>query len=240
MIVIVNLNLPPEETGGCSRIASGLLAAGGERFGPAEVVHHSLMRQAPAEWRGVRGVVLGPQGTPFAAYDAGFLPWLRGLVLDCPVPILGVCGGMQALALAFGGSLGAAYGQQVVGTSYGALRKVQGPLQVQLDPAALPGWLPPEVRSLLTQWPQTGWPAWESHVEQVADLPDDFTCIAHSAPTPIEAMIHRDRPIMASQFHPELGWAGRLPSPLPEVLHGQELAECSGGLVWLRAWLALL
>lgn len=240
MIVIVNLNLPPEETGGCSRIASGLLAAGGARFGPIDVVHHAQLRQHPPDWRGVRGIVLGPQGTPFAAYDGGFLPWLRGLVLACPVPILGVCGGMQALALAFGGSLCAAYGQQVTGTSYGALRKVQGPLQVHLHHSALPDWLPPDVRSMLMDWPPTSWPAWESHVEQVADLPCDFACVAHSAPTPIEAMIHRNRPIMASQFHPELGWAGRLPSPLPDALLGQESVECAGGLLWLRAWLALL
>jgi len=98
-IVLCNLNLQPSERGGCERIADALAVLMPE----AEVtlLHFAQIRRDPVLVARATALVLGPQGTPFAAYDRAFLPWLRALVEVFPGPVLGVCGGMQALALAW-------------------------------------------------------------------------------------------------------------------------------------------
>jgi len=222
-IALLNLNLDPQEQGGCLRIEAalrGLLAETGEMQPQLALLAAADVRRSPALLQGADALVLGPQGTPFSAYDAEFLPWLRALV-DAPRPVLGVCGGMQALALAHGGALAATFGG-VIGAEYEGHRKVRGPLPIALDAGALPSWLGAHARSLLTSWQVQGGQAFQSHVEQVAVLPDDFVVVASSAPTPVEAFAHRVRPILASQFHPELGWD----------------EGCAAGRLWLRAWLA--
>lgn len=220
-IAIVNLNLDAAEQQGCLRIAEALR----ELSGAAVVVLQpfAAVRAQPSLLDGLSGVVLGPQGTPFAAYDAGFLPWLHELGESTTVPVLGVCGGMQALALAYGGRLEATFGG-AIGADYSGHRKLRGPHAVTLDRAALPDWLPAVARDKLQGWEAANGHVFESHVEQVADLPSPLIALAGSALTPVEALAHRDRPILASQFHPELGW--------------QE--GCGAGRLWLESWLMLL
>ncbi len=217
-IVVCNLNLQPDERGGCAGIGHGIAAL----LPDAEVtvLHFAEIRRDPALVARATALVLGPQGTPFSAYDRGFLPWLRALVEVFPGPVLGVCGGMQALALAWGGRLTTAYGEPLA-DSYAGLRKVRGPQTVTLELAALPSWLPDSTRRKLTTWPNLGSQCFESHVEQVVEAPSAFVTVAHSALTPVEAMAHRRRPILASQFHPELGWND----------------GCEAGRLWLQAWL---
>ena len=219
-LLIINLNIDPGEGAGCARIDAELrrLARPG-----TDIVTRPFaqVRSDPRGClSGVRGLVLGPQGTPFAAYDAAFLPWVRRLVEDFRGPILGICGGMQALALAHGGRVAPAHGK-VQGNDYVGLRKILGPLEVELDLDALPSWLPP---GLARNWQDTGGRVEQSHVEQVTALPPPWRTVAHSAPTPIEAFAHPERPILASQFHPERGWD----------------AGCDAGRLWLETWLQLL
>jgi GMP synthase-like glutamine amidotransferase len=243
-LAIVNLNMEASETRGCLRIAAALQHLAGCGPDGVEVVHQATLRSDPGLMprllASVDAVVLGPQGTPFSAYDAGFLPWLRQLVQACQLPILGVCGGMQALALAFGGALETAYGGVLTDNTYSGQRKVVGPLPIQFHHDHLPQWLPADARQHLANWPSTGWSAWQSHVEQVRVLPAEFVCVASSEPTAIEAIAHRSRPILASQFHPELGWEPHQVSPWPVELAGQSATPCLGGEAWLRAFLALV
>ena len=86
-------------------------------------------------------------------------------------------------------------------------------MEVTLDLAALPAWLP-------STGLRSG-PMFQSHVEQVAELPAPLCRIGTSAPTPIEAFAHPTRRILASQFHPERGWD----------------EGCTAGRDWLAAWL---
>lgn len=220
-IAVCNLNLQPTERGGCERIAEAIQTL--LPTAQVDLLHFAEIRRDPALVARATALVFGPQGTPFAQYDRAFLPWLRALAEVFPGPILGVCGGMQALALAWGGHLHTAYGETLMAT-YDGLRQVRGPLDVQLDVAALPSWLPDPARRKLLAWSNLGGQCYESHVEQVMEAPSAFVTVAHSALTPVEAMAHRRRPIMGSQFHPELGW--------------QE--GCDAGKLWLQAWLEVV
>ena len=45
---------------------------------------------------------------------------------------------------------------------------------------------------------------WMSHGDQVQDLPDDYELLALTNTAPIAAMQHKNLPIYAIQFHPEV------------------------------------
>jgi GMP synthase (glutamine-hydrolysing) A subunit len=96
------------------------------------------------------------------------------------IPILGVCGGHQALALAYGG------------TVMKAPELVQGFRTVTLeDKDTLLAGLPAKIKVM------------QSHREQVKQLPPKFVRIATSADAENEGMRHEDRPMYGVQFHPE-------------------------------------
>jgi GMP synthase (glutamine-hydrolysing) len=96
------------------------------------------------------------------------------------IPILGICGGHQALALAHGG--------QVAKVS----RLVDGYRTVILeDKDTLLAGLPAKIRVM------------QSHYEQVKLLPPRFVRIATSQETENEAMKHEEKSIYGVQFYPE-------------------------------------
>lgn len=222
-ILLVNLNLDPAELDGTRRLqdAIHLLLEGIEHS--LAIAHFATLRQQPLDLTAIDGLVLGPQGTPFSQYDPQFLPWLRELVEQEQRPVLAVCGGMQALALAFGGTLSATFGGEI-GQNYAGHEKLRGPLLVELQPRRFPQWFDGPASLALNAWQTVGSRAFESHVEQVAQLPAPLQAVARSAPTPIEAFMHADLAIMASQFHPELGWD----------------EGCEAGQLWLGAWLQIV
>jgi GMP synthase-like glutamine amidotransferase len=214
-LTIVNMNADPAELDGCHALQAAFSALGAH----AQIVHHAGLRDGtvqpdPAS----HGVVLGPQGTPFDAYDDGFLPWLRQWTTQRTEPLLAVCGGMQALALAHGGTLQTVDGSpQARGGSYGARPKITGLVAVTLEPG--PRWW----QRVAGDLPATAM-LWQRHAEQVATLPAPWVVLGRSAQTPVEAFAHPTLPRLACQFHPERGWG-----------EGGE-----AGQQWLRAWLRLL
>jgi GMP synthase-like glutamine amidotransferase len=96
------------------------------------------------------------------------------------VPTLGVCGGYQALALAYGGTVAKAAGL------------VHGFRTIALeDKDTLLAGLPAKIKVM------------ESHREIVRQLPPGFVRIATSADAENEGMRHIERPLYGVQFHPE-------------------------------------
>ncbi len=96
------------------------------------------------------------------------------------IPILGICGGHQALALGYGGTVTKSPGP------------VEGFRTVSLeDKDTLLAGLPAKIRVM------------QSHKEQVKQLPSNFVRIATSTEIENEGMKHQDRPIYGVQFHPE-------------------------------------
>jgi GMP synthase (glutamine-hydrolysing) len=106
-----------------------------------------------------------------------------GLIQFLPkisVPVLGICGGHEALALAYGGGVAKMPGL------------VQGFRTVTLeDKDTLLSGLPAKIKMM------------QSHREEVKQLPPNFFRVASSSETKNEGMRHEERPVYGVQFHPE-------------------------------------
>jgi GMP synthase (glutamine-hydrolysing) len=125
-----------------------------------------------------KGVILS--GGPASVYADGAPPLEREL-LALGIPVLGICYGMQLLALALGG--------QVQGAEVGEFGRSQ--LTVA-EPGRLLAGTPGE---------QT---CWMSHRDTVFAPPPGFTALASSTASPVAAFESRERGVYGIQFHPEV------------------------------------
>ena len=123
------------------------------------------------------GIVLS--GGPSSVYDAD-APVPAPGVLDLGVPVLGICYGMQYLALAAGGAV-----ERVGRREYGraALTNYSGALFEGVEGEFV---------------------AWMSHSDSVTKLPDGFTVIATTDDTPVTGIESATRRQYGIQFHPEV------------------------------------
>jgi GMP synthase (glutamine-hydrolysing) len=104
-------------------------------------------------------------------------------VLELPVPILGICYGLQLLVERLGGRVEPADDREY------------GRAQLSIDVSD---------RLLGEAGPEAARVVWMSHGDRVLELPAGFEVIAHSAGSPFAAIRHQDRPIWGLQFHPEV------------------------------------
>ena len=125
-----------------------------------------------------KGVILS--GGPNSVTET-FTPRAPQIVFDLGIPILGICYGMQTLAEQMGG--------HVISVD----QKEFGHSELEI-----------ETESILFKGLNKKINVWMSHGDQVQDLPDDFDLVASTASAPIAAMEHKDSPIFAIQFHPEV------------------------------------
>ncbi|MDP8944287.1 MAG: glutamine-hydrolyzing GMP synthase [Actinomycetota bacterium] len=140
-----------------------------------------LPHDAPIEElraRSPRGLILS--GGPASVHADG-APRLRRELLELGVPVLGICYGMQAMALALGGRVEAA----AVG-EFGRSR-----LTVREHGRLLRG-LPAEQS------------CWMSHRDTVYEPPPGFAALASSAESPVAALEDTARGLYGIQFHPEV------------------------------------
>ncbi|MEM0140025.1 MAG: GMP synthase subunit A [Ferroplasma sp.] len=96
-------------------------------------------------------------------------------------PVLGICVGAQFIALNSGGKVGSAihpeYGKKIVTFS--------------------------KMESIFFNMPEKI-VAWESHNDEIKNLPDDYVLCASSDTCKVQAFYHKSRDIFAVQFHPEV------------------------------------
>jgi GMP synthase (glutamine-hydrolysing) len=130
------------------------------------------------EARHPRGLVLS--GGPASVY-ADDAPPLRPELLALGVPVLGICYGMQAMALALGG--------HVEGAEIAEFGRTD--LRVQESGRLLAG-LPREQS------------CWMSHRDTVFQPPPEFTALASSPASPVAAFESVERGLYGIQFHPEV------------------------------------
>jgi GMP synthase (glutamine-hydrolysing) len=125
-----------------------------------------------------KGVILS--GGPASVYADGAPP-LEPALLELGVPVLGICYGMQLIALELGG--------RVQGAEVGEFGRSQ--LTVS-EPGRLLAGTPAE---------QT---CWMSHRDTVFAPPPGFAPLAASTASPVAAFESADRGVYGIQFHPEV------------------------------------
>ena len=143
-------------------------------------------------------IILGPQGTPWCRYTGetgialqNFLWTLPLLAEELNIPILGICGGHQALALAFGGKVGPVRADEDDCMPY--TRDRQGgvvPLTVTAEDPIFKG-IDGGLRIL------------ESHFDEVKVLPPGFRLLASEKVSRNQIIRHPSRPVYGIQGHPE-------------------------------------
>src|SRR3954467_14078740 len=137
-------------------------------------------------------IILSGQSHPWDKYEPKDLAGVFYVIREARQPILGVCGGHQQMALAFGARVDLIE-RIAPGEGYeGALRE-RGFCSVDLE----------ATDSIFTQLPET-LTVWESHCDEVKDLPHDFIRTATNEVSTIQAMQHTSLPLFGVQFHPEL------------------------------------
>ena len=130
------------------------------------------------------GIILS--GGPSSVADEG-APTFDPDILDV-APVLGVCYGMQWIALAAGGEVKGA-GRREYGRAEVTVRENRG---------VFGGFAPNEHTQV-----------WMSHGDHVETIPPGFVLTASSADNPVVAMRHETKPIHAIQFHAEVAHTTR-------------------------------
>jgi GMP synthase (glutamine-hydrolysing) len=120
-------------------------------------------------------------GGPASVYADG-APSLRSELLELGVPVLGICYGMQAMALELGG--------RVEGAEAGEFGRTT--LTLRGDGGTLLHGLPAEQQ------------CWMSHRDCVIEPPEGFAALAASPGSPVAALEAPERGLYGIQFHPEV------------------------------------
>jgi GMP synthase (glutamine-hydrolysing) len=136
-------------------------------------------------------IILSGQSHPWGKYSPESLAGVFEVIRKAPQPVLGVCGGHQQMALAFGAPIGL-MGRLEPGEGYEGAKRERGYFSIETTGEGIFKDLPPEIT------------VWHSHFDEVKELPKGFRCTASNATCAIQAMEHTERPLFGVQFHPEL------------------------------------
>jgi GMP synthase (glutamine-hydrolysing) len=136
-------------------------------------------------------IILSGQSHPWTEYTKESLAGVFEVIREAEQPVLGICGGHQQIALAYGSTVGLMK-RLAPGEGYeGALRE-RGFFDVETDGVGIFEGLPRKLS------------VWHSHCDEVKELPASFELTASNETCRIQAMQHTSRPLFSVQFHPEL------------------------------------
>lgn len=131
-----------------------------------------------------------PKGIIFTGGPASVLdenaPKCDREIFNCGVPILGICYGMQLMAIEMGGSVGR------------ASQREYGKAEIALDS---------DNELFYNILSETN--CWMSHTFFVENLPQGFEIIARTKNCPVAAMGNKQKKLYAVQFHPEVSHTPR-------------------------------
>ena len=163
-----------------------ILAPGAE----VRILHYRQLSEARLKSIGPRAVILAPTREPWSRYPAKDLRRAEDAIKSWRRPLLGIGGGHQLLARAWGAEV---RDMEDEAGEFGAIQ-----VRVVREDSLFEG-LPLELEVM------TG------HREEVAALPESFVQLAEGDRCRIQAMRHSSRPIYGVQFRPEDPRGARLP-----------------------------
>ena len=137
-------------------------------------------------------IILSGQSHPWDSYSPESLAGIFYVIRSAPKPILGVCGGQQQIALAFGARVDLIE-RLAPGEGYEGAFRERGFCEVEVD----------SDDTIFTGLPKQ-LTVWESHCDEVKALPADFVRTARNGVSEIQGMRHTSLPLFGVQFHPEL------------------------------------
>ncbi len=123
-------------------------------------------------------------GGPSSVYSPG-APAVDAALFDAGVPVLGICYGFQAMALALGGDVARTGLREYGGT------------QVEIGDDAAP-------TTVLMYGQPRQQSVWMSHGDAVHAAPDGFVVTASTPGAPVAAFEHSERNLYGVQWHPEV------------------------------------
>ncbi|HEX6717908.1 MAG TPA: gamma-glutamyl-gamma-aminobutyrate hydrolase family protein [Pyrinomonadaceae bacterium] len=136
-------------------------------------------------------IILSGQSHPWDQYSPDSLAGVFDVIKHASQPILGVCGGHQQIAIAYGAEVGL-MGRVEAGDGYNGAKRERGFLPIKNTGEGLFKGLPSEVT------------VWHNHCDEVKELPDGFRVTASNETCAIQAMQQKGRRLYSVQFHPEL------------------------------------
>ena len=136
-------------------------------------------------------IILSGQSNPWEEYPSEALAGVFELIRNPERPVLGVCGGHQQIALAYGAPVDL-MGRIEPGKGYNGAKRERGYFPVETNRKALFEGLSSQVT------------VWHSHFDEVKQLPKGFQRTAWNDTCSIQAMQHETLPVFGVQFHPEL------------------------------------
>lgn len=136
-------------------------------------------------------IVLSGQSHPWDNYTQESLAGLFDVIRNARQPILGLCGGHQQIAIAFGAEVDVMK-RLGPGTGYENCLRERGYFNIDTTGEGIFYGLPSRLN------------VWHSHFDEVKQIPPGFKGTASNETCPIQAMQHTSRPVYGVQFHPEL------------------------------------
>ena len=151
---------------------------------------------------GAKGIILS--GGPASVTEQGS-PRSPQVVFEAGVPVLGICYGMQTMAVQLGGDVTVG---DVREFGYAEVR-ARGHSELLRD-----------IQDRVNDAGHGLLDVWMSHGDQVTRLPEGFKVIISNASTPIGGMADKARHFYGIQFHPEVTHTARGKAILDRFVHG--------------------
>ncbi len=165
---------------------------------PCLVQHYrQVSGQRLREW-GMEALIISGSATDWDEYDKADLAGMYRIIQAAELPILGFCGGLQLIALAYGVPLG----------PMRRLREGESDPNAEFQPGYFKEWGFMPVRVLepdplfegLGKEPVF----FEAHYWEVKETPPHFRLLASTDECRIQAIKQEDKLVYGTQFHPEL------------------------------------